>query len=464
MRPLESIPLTDRGVSLTAFNPNRVAPYVQNLTMAVTRNIGSNLTLDLRYIGTLSRKLIGRVNINEENFLSNGLKEAFNAARAGGESDLLNRMFNGINVAGRGFGPVGTVLNGELQTGAMHLRAAASTRNNLANGNYEALSGTLNTLNYSKAAGRNAGLPDIPAGVRGSVLRQNGFPENFIKTNPQFNSAYYNTNLGHGNYHSLQVQTTLRPTAGVNLQSTYTWSKSLGVPGDEGFTSPLERSLDYTLQQGHRAHDFRTYGTFRLPIGPNQLLFGGSSGAVARVIEGWEMSWIFNVTSGAPANIAAQDMLYDAGVPDLVGTFDPAAGSVQWDDGARAGNYFGGAYSKVRDPQCGAIAPSLQAAAISTPSRILPATSFFRTRNRNPGQSGTKRGVDARYLDLDTAMSKSFQVGEAMRFQIRFDALNLFNHPQPSNPNLNINGGTPFGRIASKSGNRALKAQLRLDF
>lgn len=465
VRPLESIPLTDRGVSLTAFNPNRVAPYVQNLTMAVTRNIGSNLTLDLRYIGTLSRKLIGRVNINEENFLSNGLKEAFNAARAGDESDLLNRMFNGINVAGRGFGPVGTVLNGELQTGAMHLRAAASTRNNLANGNYEALSGTLNTLNYSKAAGRNAGLPDIPAGVRGSVLRQNGFPENFIKTNPQFNSAYYNTNLGHGNYHSLQVQTTLRPTAGVNLQSTYTWSKSLGVPGDEGFTSPLERSLDYTLQQGHRAHDFRTYGTFRLPIGPNQLLFGGSSGAVARVIEGWEMSWIFNVTSGAPANIAAQDMLYDAGVPDLVGTFDPAAGSVQWDDGARAGNYFGGAYSKVRDPQCGAIAPSLQrrcnlnAIADSSGNIVL----------QNP-QPGTRGNLGQSVVSmpgtwtLDTAMSKSFQVGEAMRFQIRFDALNLFNHPQPSNPNLNINGGTPFGRIASKSGNRALKAQLRLDF
>ena len=465
VQPMETIPVTDRGVSLTAFAPNRVAPYIQNLTMAVTRNIGPNLSLDVRYIGTLSRKLIGTVNINEENFLTNGLLEAFNAARAGNESALLDNMFNGINVAGRGFGEVGSTLNGVLQTGAMHLRGAATTRNNLARGNYEALSSTLNTLNYSKAGGRNAALPDIPAGVRGAVLRQNGFPENFIKTNPQFNSANYNTNIGHANYHSLQVKTTLRPTAGINFQTTYTWSKSLGLPGQERFTTPLERSLDYTLQRNNPAHNFRTYGTFRLPVGPNQLLLGGTSGAVARVIEGWEMSWIANFSTGSPVSIQAQDMLYDAGVPDLVGSFDPSAGAVQWDDGARAGNYFGGAYTKVRDPQCGAIAASLRSRC--NLNAIADSAGNIVLQHPQPGTRGNL-GQNVVELpgvwSLDTAMSKSFQVGEDLRFQIRFDALNLFNHPQPSAPNLRLAGGTPFGNIASKRGNRTMKAQLRLDF
>jgi hypothetical protein len=462
---MEPIPVTDRGVSLTAFNPNRVAPYIQNLTMAMTRNLGQNFTLDLRYIGTLSRKLYGTININEENFLSNGLKEAFDAARTGGESALMDQMFNGINVAGAGYGEVGTVFNGVPQTGAMHLRAASNTRVNLANGNYEALAGTLNTLNYSKAGGRNAGLPDIPATVSGAVLRHNGFPENFIKTNPQFNNATYNTNLGTANYHSLQTQITMRPTAGVNLQSTYTWSRTLGTPGDAGYTTPLDRSPDYTLQQSHRSHDFRTYGTFRLPFGPNQLLFGGSQGVLARAIEGWEMSWIFNVTSGAPARIIAQDMLYAAGVPDRVGDFDPSAGEVFWADGAVAGNYFGDAYTKVRDPQCDGIEMSLRARC--TLNAIADSSGNIVLQNPLPGTRGnlgqsvvSMPGV----WSLDTSMSKGFQVGETMRFQVRVDALNLFNHPQPANPSLNINGGTPFGEVDEKSGTRALKAQVRLEF
>src|SRR6185503_9536677 len=116
-----------------------------------------------------------------------------------------------------GFGAVGTVLNGVPQTGAQHLRAAAGSRlqNNLANGNYQALANSLNTLNYSKSAGINAYLPDIPVGVNGAVLRFNGFPENFIKANPQFSTATLQSNPGNTNYHSLQTQVTLRPRGGV---------------------------------------------------------------------------------------------------------------------------------------------------------------------------------------------------------------------------------------------------------
>jgi hypothetical protein len=42
--------------------------------------------------------------------------------------------------------------------------------------------------------------------------------------------------------------------------------------------------------------------------------------------------------------------------------------------------------------------------------------------------------------------------------------VSLFNHPQPSNPSLGLAGVTPFGNIASKTGNRQFKAQIRLEF
>ena len=53
------------------------------------------------------------------------------------------------------------------------------------------------------------------------------------------------------------------------------------------------------------------YGTFQLPIGPGQLFFDNGSGLMARVLEGWRLSWTYNLFSGAPASIDAQPMLYN---------------------------------------------------------------------------------------------------------------------------------------------------------
>src|SRR4030095_3959442 len=153
-------------------------PYAQNLTLSLTLSISPSVTLDLRYIGTLSRKQWDPVvNINQPNFLYNGLKEAFDAARAGDDSSpalkVLEDMFKGMNLAGTGFGPVGQTFGGVLQTAGMHLRANTTLRGNLANGNYSALAASLNTLNYASGAA-NPGFPVIPSGVVGTVLRQNG--------------------------------------------------------------------------------------------------------------------------------------------------------------------------------------------------------------------------------------------------------------------------------------------------
>ena len=83
--------ITDRTQAYTVVDNNLRSPYVQNIVMAVTRNLTSHMTLDVRYIGTLTRKLSGALNINIPNFLTNGLLQALTAARAGGESPLLNQ-------------------------------------------------------------------------------------------------------------------------------------------------------------------------------------------------------------------------------------------------------------------------------------------------------------------------------------------------------------------------------------
>jgi hypothetical protein len=476
VKPMGSIPIDDRSVSLTAFDPNYTTPYVQNLTLALTRNLGRKLTLDTRYIATLNRKLYESINLNSVNFLYNGLKEAFDAARSGGESELLDRMFKGINIAGTGCvtaqgtttpcGPVGSVVSGVLQTGAMHLRAAtaSSIRNNLANGNYSALASTLSTLNYSKTNSGNASLPDIPANSSGNVLRYNGFPENFIRTNPQFNSATLMNNSGNTNYHSLQLQATLRPTAGVNLQGSYTWSKLLGRQSP--YTNPIDRSLDYTLLTGDRRHDFRTNGSFILPFGPNQLLFRNSHGVLARAIEGWQLTWIVDISSGAPTDITAQSMLYANGTPDRVGNFDPSTGRIQWQNGAANGNYFGDRYHKVADPQCGRIAQTIQS--VCTLEAIADASGNLVLQNPLPatrGNLGENVINNPGTWGLDTAMAKTFKIGESKRLTFRLNASNVLNHPYAGNPDLNINSNTTtFGNISTKTGVRQFQANMRLEF
>ena len=54
--PVQQIPLTSRTATIQAYDPNYVNPYIQNLTLSITKDVNRHLTLDARYIGTLTRK------------------------------------------------------------------------------------------------------------------------------------------------------------------------------------------------------------------------------------------------------------------------------------------------------------------------------------------------------------------------------------------------------------------------
>jgi carboxypeptidase family protein len=488
------IPVTDRLGLLNAFDPNFVSPYIQNLTMSLTSNLTSKLALDLRYIGTLSRKLPTNLDLNAPNFLYNGLKDAFDAARRGDESPLLDQMFKGLNLGGTNCltatgttpcAPVGTVNSaGVMQTGAMHLRSitASQIQNNLANGNYQAVAASLNTLTNNGATNGSAA---------GSVLRNSGvFPENFIRTNPQFANAVMETVLGHSNYHSLQAQLTLRPVWGISSQFTYTWSRNLGMAPGEGpnglgatFTDPTNRAPDYSLLSTHRKHVVVDYGTFALPVGPGKLLFGKSSGFAARLMENWQASWIVNMSSGAPISVTAQSMLYGNGTPDVVGPFDNNAYKAAWVNGAPTGNIFTDSngqalYTRVKDPQCtnsGIVAPTLQG--LCTLNAIRNASGQIILQTPLPGNRGTLGRNTLEGLGTwtaDMAMEKRVRVAETKSVTFRVDARNVFNHPTPAIPfgfstlaggaDVGLQSTNPFGTFTTKTGNRSFQAKLRVDF
>jgi hypothetical protein len=478
IKPLQQVPLTDRTQQIYVPQPNWENPYAENITLSVTRSVTPNLTLDLRYIGTLGRKQLNvSYQINNPNFRFNGLKEAFDAARAGNDGSpalqVLENMFKGINIAGSGYGPVGTVFNGVPQTAGMHLRATTqgSINSNLANGNYSGLAATLNTLNYTTA--NNPTLPPIPGGVNGAVLRANGFPENFIVTNPQFSSALMIASVNANNYHSMEAQVTMRPMHGVSMQSTYTWSKNLGVGST--YTDFSDQHADYAPLSDQRVHDFRTNGTFTLPIGPDKLLLGRSTGALARILENWTAGWIVNMNTGAPLSLTAQNMLYNNGVADVVGPFD-TKGKVQWANGASSGSFFmDGGLTQVRDPQCANVTTAQNLRASCTLNAVADAKSG-QVLLQNPlpgtrGNSGLRQHEGPGTWRFDANMSKSVKIGETRTIQFRLDALNVLNHPEPSTAGANFissinaaNFGLITGANAKSAQRRQLQARLRFLF
>jgi hypothetical protein len=163
------------------------------------------------------------------------------------------------------------------QSGSAHLRQAAATRTNLANGNFNAVVTSL-VANASAASVANgtalsAGAGSVTSynttwqGFVGGTLVRNGcdrlafggaraainggvttgntngaiggnpnsvvcYPEDYIRMNNSMDQAAYNDNWGFTNYHQVQMQYTLRTSNGMSIQATYLTSKTLALPRD----------------------------------------------------------------------------------------------------------------------------------------------------------------------------------------------------------------------------------------
>src|SRR5437867_1088532 len=97
-KPGDVIPITERSQSVGIFAPDYTTPYVQTFTLGVTRSLASNLTLDVRYVGTRGVKLHSTFNLNDADFRHNGVLQALETTRAGGNAAMFDQMLKGLNI------------------------------------------------------------------------------------------------------------------------------------------------------------------------------------------------------------------------------------------------------------------------------------------------------------------------------------------------------------------------------
>jgi hypothetical protein len=444
---LLTVPLTARNDNISAWDPNLVTPYVQNWSLDVQRSLSRDLTANVRYIGTKGTKLVSAIPQNYVNVIDNGLLDAFNVTRAGGNAPLFDRLLQGLSVNG-------TVVNGSTFTGSQAFRGNANSSALLARGNI------LGFANYVNATANFAGQP-------GGLLRNGRLPEDFIVKNPQFANAWYYSNPGNSTYHSLQLAITKGLSHGFATQTTYTWSRALGESDgniEKLYLDVFNRSRDKSLLGFHRTHDIRSNGTIELPLGPGRALFGNAPGLVSRLIERWEMGAILSYTSGAPLTITSLNTFTGASnTPDMVGQFPKNSGKV-----TRIVNgitYFPDLV-QVPDPSRATVTTLQGLNAQNNLFAIADSNGKIVLQNAAPGtfgNMGLKWIEGPRRLGLDLDLVKRVRLSEAKTLELRVDAVNVLNHPQFINPVLGLQQAN-FGRITDATGNRQFTFNARLSF
>jgi hypothetical protein len=266
-------------------------------------------------------------------------------------------------------------------------------------------------------------------------------------------------NLGHGNYNAGFITVKMNDWHGVTLQNNFTYSHALGTGAAIHATSSQTAVDPYNLdtQYGPQAFDRKFVDTLFLVFQPP--FYRGQQGIVGHILGGWTFSPIFTAGSGAP---------------DFCFTNAGNGGSEGYSGSQDFGS--GDASQVYTNANCVLTSKAGTHASFHNVNGIAdmfadPQAVFANVRplilglDKNSGGYGQFYGLP--YWNMNLGVKKNIRVTERFNAEASFNFVNVFNHDQLLDPNLNISGQDPqtFGQLSTEGTiPRTIEFGIRVNF
>lgn len=278
------------------------------------------------------------------------------------------------------------------------------------------------TIDYLSAQAPNPFFPLLPGtGLSGNTIARN----QLLRQYPQFFGIGFDFNEGYSWYHSMQTRLEKRFSGGSTVNVSWTWSKFMEATGYLNETDPMPERVISDLDRTHRVV---LSGVYELPFGRGRRWGANLPAAINRVVEGWQISTLYQYQSGAPLGFGNAIFTGDLGQIPL-----PASQRTI----SRWFNTGAGFETDIRK-QLG-----------------------FNIRTIPSRFSGIRGDVQNNW---DFSVVKITDLGERLKLHFRTEFINAFNHVQFGNPNTGP-GSTAFGTVTSETSlPRTIQFALRLVF
>ncbi len=438
--PNPSFPLAvQSGQSVEDYNPSIKPEYVESWTMGFQRQISQNTVIDVRYVANHGADLWQAVNLNEVNVVENGFATEFQQA----QNNLA--IANGISVAQllnpttkltvNNYGDTG--LAGQVQVPIISTAIGSNTDQT-----------TITQLQQGQA-GATANAIATNA-TRMAALTKAGYPINLFQVNPNNGgNSTEMTNRNNSTYNSGQVEVRRRLAKGLQLQASYAFSKSL--------TDANEPTLrDWGGNKGPTTFDirngFKATWIYQLPIGQGRTLLPGAHGVLGKIISGWEIAGVGRVQSGTPLNlVSGRDtfnqndggvVLHNITTKQLQSEMGLNFTSQINSNGVVTGTAYYLPQSLIQNTL----------AAFDISGTFNPSAPYIGPCN-TAGQICNQVFIYGPSLSKwDVSLVKRTQIKERLNFELRIQALNVFNDPNILIPSGAATGGNINGTINSSFG------------
>jgi hypothetical protein len=466
--PNPSFPLAvQSGQSVEDYNPSIKPEYVESWTLGFQRPLGRNTSVEFRYVANHGVDLWSAVNLNEVNTVENNFAQQFQAA----QNNLA--IANGISVAQLLLPTTKLTVNNYSDTGLPGQNPVPLITVGIGSN----VDQTTITQLQQGQAGATANAIATNA-TRMANLTKAGYPINIFQVNPNNGgNSTEMTNRNSSTYNSGQVEVRRRLAAGLQMQASYAFSKSL-----TDSNTPTLR--DWGGNKGPTTFDirngFKMTWIYQLPFGQGRSLLSGAHGVLGKVVSGWEIAGVGRVQSGTPINIVSGRDTFNQNDGGVV-LHNMTAKQLQNDVGlnftsqvSASGVTTGTAYYL---PQA-LLQNTLAAFNIS--GTFVPTAPYIGPCN-TAGQICDQVFLWGPWFSKwDASLVKRTQIKERLNLEFRAEALNVFNHPNILVPggaatggNINATVNSSFGQTTSAfrdlnntndPGARSLEFVMRLNF